>query len=228
VSGNYRFTQAAAHPQAKLRSFDFSKSLISLTRNQTQNGNTYRQTFCCCDRRIERHRLRLAKQFAQNGFDLMVVSEGDGIQDAAARLQSLGAQVETVNANLAEHDGTHKLLQAIQAGGRQVDAIALNAGVGVSGPFVETDLSVEMNMIRLNVLSVVHVAKYVIRDMVARGSGRVLITSSIAGTMPTRRIRWLQRPTLVCRRPGLQTRSKGELQCGDETSCEVLRSEAGP
>ncbi|HEX4770739.1 MAG TPA: SDR family NAD(P)-dependent oxidoreductase [Bryobacteraceae bacterium] len=127
----------------------------------------------------------LAKQFAQNGFDLMIVSEGDGLQDAAASLQGLGAQVETVQANLAEHEGTHKLIAAIQGAGRPVDAIALNAGVGVSGRFIETDLAAELNMIRLNVMSVVHVAKYVIKDMVAQGRGRVLITSSIAGTMPT-------------------------------------------
>jgi uncharacterized protein len=37
----------------------------------------------------------------------------------------------------------------------------------------------------LNVISTVHLAKRVLKDMVARGSGKVLITSSIAGTMPT-------------------------------------------
>ena len=40
-------------------------------------------------------------------------------------------------------------------------------------------------MIKLNVLSTVHLAKRVIKDMVARGSGRILFTSSIAGVMPT-------------------------------------------
>jgi short-subunit dehydrogenase len=42
-----------------------------------------------------------------------------------------------------------------------------------------------MNMVRLNVISVLHLAKYMAKDMVARGSGRILITSSIAGAMPT-------------------------------------------
>ena len=36
----------------------------------------------------------------------------------------------------------------------------------------------------LNVRSTVHLAKYVTRDMVARGNGRLLFTSSIASTMP--------------------------------------------
>ena len=127
----------------------------------------------------------LAKQFARNGFDLLVTAGSDDIERAALELQSNGIEVTPVQANLAEHEGTHALIAAIQSTGRPVDALALNAGFGLTGAFVETDLAKEMDMIRVNVLSVVHVAKYVIKDMVARGAGRVLITSSIAGTMPT-------------------------------------------
>jgi uncharacterized protein len=127
----------------------------------------------------------LAKQFAQNGFDLLITADGDGIHSAARELQALGANVQAVQVDLAAHDGVHQLQSAIQATGRPVDAIAINAGVGVSGRFVETDLAAEMNMVRLNVLSTLHLAKYIVKEMVARGSGRILFTSSIAGTMPT-------------------------------------------
>ncbi len=127
----------------------------------------------------------LAKQFAQNGFDLLVVAESDAIQQAARDLQGLGAQVEVLQADLASHDGVHQLASKIESGARPLDAAALNAGVGVSGRFLETDLSAEMNMIRLNVLSTVHLAKPIVKQMAARGSGRILFTSSIAGAMPT-------------------------------------------
>jgi short-subunit dehydrogenase len=40
-------------------------------------------------------------------------------------------------------------------------------------------------MVALNVTSTVHLAKHVVKNMVARGSGRILFTASIAGTMPT-------------------------------------------
>jgi short-subunit dehydrogenase len=127
----------------------------------------------------------LAKQFAQNGFDLLIVSGGDGINTAARDIEALGAKVQAVQADLAKHEGVHELQSAIQASGRPVDAIAINAGVGVSGRFVETDLSEELNMVRLNVISTLHLAKYIVKEMVARGSGRILFTSSIAATMPT-------------------------------------------
>lgn len=66
-----------------------------------------------------------------------------------------------------------------------MDAIALNAGIGAGGDFArETDLEKDLTVIDLNVRSTVHLTKLVLRDMVARGQGRILFTSSIASTMP--------------------------------------------
>jgi uncharacterized protein len=65
-----------------------------------------------------------------------------------------------------------------------VDVLVLNAGVGVGGRFWETDLADDLRLVDLNVRSVVHLAKLVVRDMVARGSGRVLVTASIAAKAP--------------------------------------------
>jgi len=130
--------------------------------------------------------LELARQFGKNGFDLLIVSGGDRINATAQELQSeLGVRVQAVQADLASHEGVHQLISAVQAAGRPLDAAALNAGVGVGGRFVETDLSEELNMVALNVTGTLHVAKYIVKDMVTRGGGRILFTSSIAGTMPT-------------------------------------------
>ena len=126
----------------------------------------------------------LAKQFAQNGFDLVVTSTGPSIEQAAQTFEQLGAQVKTVQADLATYDGVETLYQEIQATGRPVEAIAINAGVGVGGKFTETDLQAELNLIELNVTSSVHLAKRVVKDMVDRGSGKILFTSSIAALMP--------------------------------------------
>jgi short-subunit dehydrogenase len=128
----------------------------------------------------------LARVFAENGYDLFIASGSPSIHRAAERIQSEGAHVQSVEANLARYDGVERLWNAIQSTNRPVDAIAINAGVGIGGDFTrETDLDAELDMIALNVSSVVHLAKRVLPGMVARGRGRVLITSSIAGTMPT-------------------------------------------
>src|SRR4051812_6511737 len=127
----------------------------------------------------------LGKQFAEHGFDLLVVAEDDGIHDAAEQLRAMGGSVQPLRADLSTFEGVEQLWEAIQASGRTLDAIAINAGVGVGGPFAENDLEDEMNLIDLNVTSVVHLAKHVVQDMVARNDGRILFTASIAGETPT-------------------------------------------
>ena len=49
---------------------------------------------------------------------------------------------------------------------------------------METDLQTELKMIDLNVRGAVQLSKLVLKDMVARDAGRILLTSSVAGTMP--------------------------------------------
>ncbi len=127
----------------------------------------------------------LAKQFAQHGFDLLIAAEDQGIDSAAQTLKSLTPQVEAVQVDLANYEGVEKLYEKITSTGRPVDAIAINAGVGVWGDFArDTALQDELNLISLNVTSSVHLAKRVVKDMIERHSGRILFTSSIAGTMP--------------------------------------------
>src|SRR5918997_1353234 len=57
-------------------------------------------------------------------------------------------------------------------------------GLELARPFVENPVEDELSIIDLNVRSTVLLAKHVLRDMAARGEGRVLFTSSIASTMP--------------------------------------------
>jgi short-subunit dehydrogenase len=128
--------------------------------------------------------LELAKQCAGNGYDLIVVAEDPGITEAADELRASGARVAPLQIDLSTYDGVEELYANISGSGRPVDALLLNAGVGSGGDFVETDLRKELDLIALNVTSTVHLAKRVIPDMTARGTGKVLMTSSIAATQP--------------------------------------------
>ena len=126
----------------------------------------------------------LAKEFARRGFDVVVAAEDDAIHDTAAELEASGRTVWPVQVDLSTPEGVVTLYREVQGLGRPVDALALNAGVGVGGRFVHTDLEDDLRLVDLNVRSTVHLAKLVIREMVARGEGRVLVTSSIAATAP--------------------------------------------
>jgi uncharacterized protein len=128
--------------------------------------------------------LELAKQFAKNGFDLIIAAEDAELDGAARELEALGGKVEAIRVDLATHDGVEELARHVSGAGRHVDAAALNAGVGSGGAFADTPLEDELRLVDLNVRSTVHLAKYLVRGMKQRGEGRLLFTSSIASTMP--------------------------------------------
>jgi short-subunit dehydrogenase len=129
--------------------------------------------------------LELAKLFAADGYDLIVAAEDDGIVAAAEGLRQSGVEAQAVQVDLATAAGVDELYRRIRAAGRPVDAVCLNAGIGAGGAFAtDTNLADELKLIDLNVRSTVHLAKYMVRDMVARDDGRILFTSSIASTMP--------------------------------------------
>lgn len=126
----------------------------------------------------------LARQFATNGFDVIVAAEDSELVAAVDDLAATGAEIQPVRADLATFGGVEQLLAAIAATGRDVDAVALNAGVGNGGAFIDVPLADEERLIDLNIGCTVHLAKRILPDMVARGAGRVLFTSSVASQMP--------------------------------------------
>jgi short-subunit dehydrogenase len=127
----------------------------------------------------------LANQFAENGFDIVIAAEDVGIHAPAASLESSGVSIETVQVDLSAAEGVQTLNERVRALDRPLAAAALNAGVGAGGAFVgETKLEDELEIVDLNVRSTVHLAKLLLGDMVARGEGKMLFTSSIASTMP--------------------------------------------
>jgi short-subunit dehydrogenase len=115
----------------------------------------------------------LARQFADNGFDLIVAAEDDGIQATAAELHA-----EAVQTDLTSPEGVEALYDHIRH--RAPAVVALNAGITARSD----DLERELALIDLNVRSTVHLARLVTTDMGARGRGRVLFTSSIVESMP--------------------------------------------
>ena len=126
----------------------------------------------------------LAKQFAANGFDLIVAAEDVELDDAVGVLRGFGGAVAPVSVDLTRRADVERLAAAVRSSGRPLDAAALNAGVGVGGPFVTNDVEAELGIVELNCASTVHLAKGVVQDMVARGEGRILFTSSVASQAP--------------------------------------------
>ena len=128
--------------------------------------------------------LELAQLFAADGYDLVLAAEDDGLDAAAAGCRAAGVQVWACRTDLASSAGVQALYEAVLATGRPVDAAALNAGIGQGGAFVDTELDALLAVVQLNVVGTTHLARLLLGDMAARNRGQVLVTSSIASTMP--------------------------------------------
>ncbi len=124
----------------------------------------------------------LAKQCAENGFDLLVVADEAAISGAAQELRVLGGEVEPLEADLSTTEGVDKLYAAIK--GRPVDALLANAGRGLGRGFLDQDFRDVRKVIDTNITGTVYLLQRIGRDMRSRRAGRILITGSIAGFTP--------------------------------------------
>jgi short-subunit dehydrogenase len=124
----------------------------------------------------------LAKCCAADNFDLVIASDEPEIEEAAERLRTMGATVDTLVTDLSTTEGVDELNEVI--GGRPVDALFANAGEGLGKGFLDQDWDDIEHVIETNVTGTLYLIHTVGGDMRARGKGRILITGSIAGFMP--------------------------------------------
>lgn len=122
----------------------------------------------------------VAHVLAEEGYDLLLCAEDAAVAQVQFDIPQLAG--EAVQADLSTYDGVEDLVEAV--GDRDVDALVLNAGIAVGGRFVETALDDDLELIALNVTSVVHLAKRLLPRMVAAGRGRVLVTGSVTSMLP--------------------------------------------
>lgn len=122
----------------------------------------------------------LARVFAREGFDVVAAAEDGRVDGVVAELRGEGVVAHGVRSDLATPEGCDALVRAVEGLGRPVDALALNAGVGVAGAFAEAGtLEDQLRVVDLDVAAVVRLTHRLAPAMVARGAGRILMTSSI-------------------------------------------------
>ncbi|WP_338890195.1 SDR family NAD(P)-dependent oxidoreductase [Rhodococcus sovatensis] len=126
----------------------------------------------------------LTNLFVHDGYDVIAVAEGIEPHCYADYPDGLAGTITAVQADLRTTEGVDTVVAAVDNDGRALSAAALNAGIGCGGTFAETDLADIMSVIDLNIRGTVRLASFVVRHMLARGSGRILITSSVASMMP--------------------------------------------
>ncbi|CAN5217306.1 SDR family NAD(P)-dependent oxidoreductase [soil metagenome] len=124
----------------------------------------------------------LATLAAKEGYDILVVADEPLIEAAAADFKQFGTDVQSVEADLSTIEGVDQLLAA--AGGRQIDLLCANAGRGLGHAFLDQDISDWRRVVDTNITGTAYLLQKVLKPMVARDDGKVLVTGSIAGFIP--------------------------------------------
>ncbi len=130
--------------------------------------------------------LELAKCFAEDGHNLVLVSRSEDELNKIARdlEKQYGIQATVIAKDLFNRDAARELYEDIRRRGVQVDFLVNDAGQGVYGKFFETDLDRELAIIDLNVCSLVVLTKLFLKDMLARNEGRILQLASVVSKTP--------------------------------------------
>ncbi|SHF30225.1 hypothetical protein SAMN05444392_11434 [Seinonella peptonophila] len=130
--------------------------------------------------------LELARLFAMNNYELILVGRN---RQKLIELQRLwkyefNSTIHMIEEDLALPDAAKKIIQTVSERGLSIDILVNNAGFGAYGPFTQTSLTKELEMIQVNVIALTSLTKLVSCEMVKQGNGKILNLSSVAGFQP--------------------------------------------
>ena len=104
--------------------------------------------------------------------------------DWASSLLSSPATATVLPADLADPGAPQRLFDHLQTAGIEIEALVNNAGFGAVGPFAESELRTQLEMLQVNAVALTQLTRLFLPAMVARRSGYVLNVASTAAFQP--------------------------------------------
>lgn len=127
----------------------------------------------------------LAKLFAADKYNLVIVArDQNDLNAVATELRQHDVEVITLAKDLFDREEAFSVYDDIKEQGITIDVLVNDAGQGVYGLFKDTDIERELDIINLNISSLVILTKCFVKDMVSNGSGKILNLASIASKSP--------------------------------------------
>jgi len=128
----------------------------------------------------------IAKLLAKDNYNLVIVARNEGeLSSTAEELKQSGnVEVQTIAKDLFKREAAFELYDEVKAKGITIDVLVNDAGQGLYGHFVDTDINRELDIIQLNIGATVILTKLFLKDMVSRSSGKILNLASVAAKIP--------------------------------------------
>lgn len=126
----------------------------------------------------------LALEIASRGGRVVAADiDEQGAAETAQQIQRAGGEVHVVRCDVGEAAEVDRLAETARALLGEVDFVANNAGVAVSGSFSELGAEDWEWIMRVNLWGVIHGCRAFLPAMKARGRGYVLNVASLAGLL---------------------------------------------
>lgn len=128
----------------------------------------------------------MALQLAQKQHNLILVARSADKLQALQKLlrQQYPIDVRIHALDLSIPDNAISLHQLVKSDALVVSHLVNNAGFGDYGKFLETALDKELEMINLNISSLMILTKLFAQDMAAQGYGRIMNVASLLAFIP--------------------------------------------
>lgn len=128
--------------------------------------------------------LEFSHLLARDSFDLLLVDidQGKLIQAKEMLEYEYSASVDILVFDLSKPQVAANIYAVVKE--RKIEVLINNAGFGLFGFFSRTDWQMEEAMIHLHVLTLTHLTKLILKDMLAKKSGSIMNVSSLAAFQP--------------------------------------------
>jgi short-subunit dehydrogenase len=125
----------------------------------------------------------LAKLFAKDGKNLVVVARSkDKLEELKTDIENkYGTGVKVLPKDLSDSKSPQEVYSELENEGVNIDVLVNNAGFSVWGMFYKTDLQEELEMIQVNITSLIHLTKLFLNNMLENKSGWILNVASLCG-----------------------------------------------
>jgi len=124
--------------------------------------------------------------FAKNGYNLILAARRiENLNSIKIEiLQKYNCEVDVINIDLSKQNSAEELYNKVLNLRNQPDVLINNAGFGVGGYFLETDLKKEEDMLILNMVTLTKLTKFFIKDMIKKNNGHIINIASTAAFQP--------------------------------------------
>lgn len=129
---------------------------------------------------------QLARLFAMNGYHLVTVARNESKLDQLqhAWTTEFGIDIHTIAQDLSHPNAVNEIITYLEKKQLQIDILVNNAGFGLFGPFIDTSIEQELEMIQVNIATLTHLTKFIAKKMVNNQSGKILNVASVAAFQP--------------------------------------------